>query len=389
MARKKETESVKSDIKYLSLTNMLKIPAQYYLIWGERSNGKSFAVKEIGFDDYVKNGNKMAIIRRQDIDIEAKTSSKVWSDFVDNPTRGNLVAEKTGGLWNDIWFWRGAWYLSKWSDDGRRIREPEPFCYAFAISIQEHYKSTSYPNVKTVLFDEFLTRTFYLNDEFVSYTNLLSTIIRDRDDVRIFMCGNTVNKYNPYFKEMGLTNAEKIQKGEMQLYEFATMHKNKHLRIVCYYSDLPSKTGKPSDIYFAFDNPKLQMITQGVWELALYPHLPYKYKPMDIMFTYFIKWEQQILQCEIISIDVEGESVNFTYIHNKTTPIQNENHDLIFSTEYNPLFNWRRKLTQPQDLVGKKIKFFFDHDKVFYQDNEVGEVVRNYLNWCKTDRGIQ
>ena len=33
------------------------------------------------------------------------------------------------------------------------------------------------------------------------------------------------------------------------------------------------------DVYFAFNNPKLQMITSGAWEMAIYPHNKVKYKP--------------------------------------------------------------------------------------------------------------
>ena len=33
--------------------------------------------------------------------------------------------------------------------------------------------------------------------------------------------------------------------------------------------------------------------------------------------------------------------------------------------------------------IEKKIAIFYTRDKVYYQDNEVGEIVRNYLQWCK------
>ena len=60
--------------------------------------------------------------------------------------------------------------------------------------------------MKTILFDEFITKGMYLTDEFMAFMNTLSTIIRQRDNVKIFMCGNTVNKFNPYFEEMGLND---------------------------------------------------------------------------------------------------------------------------------------------------------------------------------------
>ena len=33
------------------------------------------------------------------------------------------------------------------------------------------------------------------------------------------------------------------------------------------------------------------MVTSGVWELDIYPHLPIKYNPKDVLFTYFIEFD--------------------------------------------------------------------------------------------------
>src|SRR5699024_5250425 len=123
----------------------------------------------------------------------------------------------------------------------------------------EHDKSTAYPKVKTIFFDEFLTRQYYLPDEFVTFMNVVSTIVRQRDDVIIFMCGNTVNQYCPYFTEMGLTHVKEMNKGVIEVYKYG----ESRLKVAVEYADSISKSGKPSDVYFAFDNPNLQMITGG------------------------------------------------------------------------------------------------------------------------------
>ena len=381
--KKKKQVSEEPKLSYYTLDRILAEDAHYNLIYGMRSNGKTFSVQEYGIRNYLKTGKTMAIVRRYDIDLMGKRAMDTFSHFINNPTRGNVIIELTNGEWEDVYYYSARWYLCRYDEKGLRIKDPNPFCYGFTLAGQEHDKSTSYPTITTILFDEFLTRGLYLQDEFVTFTNVLSTIIRERDDVKIFMCGNTVNKYNPYFKEMGLTNVLKMEQGDIQTYRFAAMN-GKELRIAVEYADNPNKAGKPSDVYFAFDNPKLKMITNGLWELAIYPHLPYKYESSNVVGQYFIKWEEAILHCEIINID----GVIFTYIHIKTTLIRDDKGDLIFSTEYNPRLNYRRKITQPLDDVGRKIKWFFDHDKVFYQDNEIGEIVRNYINWCKTDRGF-
>ena len=73
---------------------------------------------------------------------------------------------------------------------------------------------------------------------------------------------------------------------------------------------------------------------------------------------------------------------NFTFIHRKTSPIKDVEKDLVYSTEYKPLPNWKRKINKPTTELEKKIALYFAKDKVFYQDNDVGEIVRNYLLWC-------
>jgi glutaredoxin 2 len=120
------------------------------------------------------------------------------------------------------------------------------------------------------------------------------------------------------------------------------------------------------------------MITNGIWEIDIYPHCPYKYRPKDIVFTYFIEFDRNLLQCEVVNVDEKS----FTFIHRKTTPLKDEDNDLIFSPKYDARPNWRRKITKPILKVEKKIAEYYKADKIFYQDNEVGEIVRNYLQWC-------
>src|SRR5699024_11620877 len=59
-----------------------------------------------------------------------------------------------------------------------------------------------------------------LVNELVLFMNTVSTIVRRRTDVKIFMLGNTVNKYNPYFKEMGLNHANQMEQGTIDIYKY-------------------------------------------------------------------------------------------------------------------------------------------------------------------------
>ena len=354
--------------KFYSLKNILAKNAQYNIIFGERSNGKTYAVFKYALKRFIKTGEQLAIVRRWSDDFTGKRGQTMFDSLVSN----NEVEKLTGGEWTGIYYWGSKWYLCRYEKE-KRITMEKPLAYGFSISAQEHDKSTSYPDITTICFDEFLTRTMYLPDEFVLFMNVISTIVRHRSNVKIFMLGNTVNKYCPYFKEMGLTHVKEMKPGDIDLYRYG----DTELLVAVEYT-LSNKAGKESDLYFAFDNPKLSMITGGSWEIDIYPHCPVKYKPKDVLFTFFIEFAGDLLQCEVIQYNDMG----FIFIHKKTTPLQDPEKDLIFSPDFSARPNYRRKITIPTDSITVRIAEYFKKDKIFYSDNEIGEIVRNYLIWC-------
>lgn len=342
------------------------------MIIGERSNGKTYSVLEYGLKRYVESGEQLAIVRRWREDFAGKRGAVLF----DALKATGAIERITNGEWSSVYYFGGRWYLSKTDENGNVLKDDTPLAYGFSISGGEHDKSSSYPNITTIMFDEFLTRTSYLPDEFVLFSNILSTIIRLRNNVKIFMLGNTVNKYCPYFAEMGIKHIKEMKPGDIDVYQYG----ESELRVAVEFTDNPNKD-KPSNVYFAFDNPKLSMITGrgDIWEIAVYPHKPCKFAPKHIKFTFFIVFNGDILQCEVVEVDRN----RFVFVHRKTTELKYPDKDLIYSPDYDPRPNWRRKITVPGLPIESKIVELFRGEKVFYQDNEVGEVVRNYLIWCK------
>ena len=362
----------KDKIDFFTLIKILNYNAKYNIIIGERSNGKTYACLEYAIKKFVEKGEQFIYLRRYDEALKRSSGSKLFDSLIDN----DVIAKITKGEFDTVTYRGREWYLSRYDEELKtEILSAEPCAYGLALNIAEHYKSYSYPKVTTVIFDEFLSREGCLTDEFVIFMNVLSTIIRGRTDVTIFMLGNTVNKYSPYFAEMGLTDIRNMKKGDIQLYRYG----ESELSVAVQFSDSISKKGKPSDFYFAFGNPRLKMITGGDWELDIYPHCPQKFEKKDIIFIYFIVFAEDTLQCEI----VQKGSDRFTFIHRKTTDLKNNQHDLIYTTAYDSKPNYRRKINMPASETEKKIYSFYKMDKIFYQDNEVGEIVRNYLNFCR------
>lgn len=362
-------------MKYYSLKKILEKQCQYNVIIGERSNGKTYACKEHIIKDYAQHGNQGAYIRRYDLDFKSKRGSVMFADCVEN----GLVQKYTKDEWTGVSYYLGMWFFCRTEENGDITRAEEPFCFSFALTNMEHDKSTSYPKVTNIVFDEFISRTGYLQDEFVLFMNVLSTIIRYRKNVVIFMLGNTVNKDCPYFHEMGLNHVAGMSQGTIDVYQYG----DSKLKVAVEYCSEATKQSKPSDVYFSFDNPRLKLITSGAWEIGIYPHKPVDFKPKDIMFTFFISYNQNLLQCEIVMKD----RYNFMFVHPKTTPLRHTDKDLIFDTDANGLINYSRKINQgfKKNRIVNKILSYINNDKVFYADNETGEVMRNYMIWCKRE----
>lgn len=358
---------------YYTTQKIDKKDATYNIIFGERSNGKTYALLLKCLKSYFKDGSQFAYVRRWKEDITGRRAQRLFSGLNDNQE----VFKLSKGKFSGVHYWAGKFYLCNYNEKGRPIySDSDLIGFTFSLSDGEHDKSTSFPNVTTIVFDEFLTNRLYLVDEFVLFMNTISTIVRRRENVKIYMLGNTVNRFCPYFSEMGLDKVPQMEQGTIDVYRYG----NSDLKVAVEYckSEDDSKD-RPSNKYFAFNNPKLEMITGGAWELAIYPHLPYKYKPKDILLIFYIEFSDNIYQCEIINVN---ETV-FIYIHIKTTPIRKPDEHIIYSLEYNPKMNYNRNIFKPTGRIQSKIADLFIHDKVFYQNNNVGDAVNNYLKLCR------
>lgn len=359
----------KKKLKYWDIEPIKRIPAQYRVIYGERSNGKTYGTLKDSIAKYFEDGSQFAYVRRWADDIKRTKMVNLFTSM----TKNEEISKLSGGRWNGIKYANGEFRLTA-TDGEDTVIDETPIGYVFAISAMEHTKSMSYPYIRRIIFDEFISRVSYIPDEFPLFMNLLSTIIRDRDDVEIFMLGNTVSKNCPYFTEMGLRHVFNQKAGTIDTYSYKK-NGQEMLIAVEYTENLASK---PSDKYFIFDNPKMEMITGGAWELAIYPHLFEKYAPNQIIFIFFIVYRNNTLQCEI----VEGKKDIFIYAHNKTTPLQENPDDLIYTTEPRANLNWRVDITHPKFSIEKRIIELIRHDRICFQDNEVGEVFNDYLKWC-------
>lgn len=369
----------KNKSQFWSCERILEQDADYYVVLSGRSDGKTYSFLKYTLEQFWKTKKAVAIVRRYQEDFRGKSGPQMYVNLISN----GEIEKITGGKWTHVYYYSSRWYLAKYIEvkgEKKMIKDTEPFAYGFALSSQEHYKSAGYPDVGYILFDEIIAHT-YLKDEFVLFMNLLSTIVRFRGDIKIFMIGNLINPYCPYTEEMGLYNVKNMDPDDIDLYKYGEDGQVPVKVAVELSQGTKGRTGegKESDKYFAFNNPSLKMITDASWQIPMFPHLPMRYKTTDILYTYFIIFSGEIFQCEIINT----EGCAFTYIHRKTTELKEKSYDLIFCQEHDPRPNYRYGMKYPQSNLEKKIMNFFKFDSVYYQDNTVGNAIANFLEWSR------
>lgn len=368
--------------RHYSLKNILSKHANINMIIGEKSNGKTYACKEYLIKRYFDGEGKGAYIRRTDEDFKKGRGDAIFSDMIKNKNGVSLIEKYSKGKFNTIKYMVNGWYLGKTyvsiNRKGEYVEkveyEDKPFCYAFSVNNAEHTNGQSYLDITTIFFDEFTTTKNYLVDEFSLYNILLSNIIRDRDNVQILMCGNTVDRHCIYFREMGLNKILKMEKGTIDIYTF-NVDDGRVLTVAVEYCDTSVKNGKKSDLYFAFDNPTLKMIKKGDWDLNIYPHLRGRFKEENIYQVFYVKYNDTWLKC---------------YIYN-----YNDNIVLFFTPASKPIITEDTIIFRNDDIMrkndyrhlrnGGKQKLFriidqcFNLDRVYFATNESGDIIRKYL----------
>lgn len=359
--------------------------AKYIMCFGRRGNGKTWEIKDIalngdpktGIPGYIKEGKQSAYIRRDDTDLKGYRAKRLFDDVVN----AGKIEEWTDGAWTDVVYKEHAWWLAKFDETLNKIVcDARPFMFAFSLSVAHHDKSVAFPNVSNVFFDEFLTTAGYLPDEWATFLNTLSTIKRNRDDVTVFFYGNTISTWCPYFTNFGI-NVRKLKQGEV----IPIVYGEEGYRIIVEFCADSGASGKAArDPYFAFKDNTAKMITSGTWDIQIYPTCPQSYERCEIVNEYYIKFDRELLHAEMIY----SQGNFFTFIHRKTTPIKDGDKHMVFQQEWDPRPNYRRSILRPSGRQEKIIISQFMKDKVFYQDNEVGDIVHNYLLWCKKEAAV-
>ena len=352
--------------KYYNIKPLLELNAEYNIIMGERSNGKTYSVLNLMLDNFIKTGHTGAYIRRYADEITPPNMKFLFEPF------SELIEKKSKGKYNRITYRGRQFNIGLYDSEKGKLINQEPLCFVAALNTWENSKGADRGEVDIILFDEFLTRRTYLVNEFTAFQNALSSFIRDRGNCKIFMVGNTVSFYSPYFNELGLEDIKDMKPGELNCFTF----ENGAKIAVDYCSSVGEE--KASAKFFNFNSSKANMITTGKWEIPDYPHyiksIDFR---RDVKFRFFVMFDNYIL-CGCLV--VKKEEV-FLYFHEQTKKRDYTEEDFIYSKEQSP--NPRHCVTFRQGIldVQKMINALIAQNRMFFSDNRIGEMFNNYYKW--------
>ncbi len=116
--------------------------AVYNLIYGEKSNGKSYQVKhKKAVEKYFKTGRRFILMRR-------------WGDDL---SKGWDIEKITDGKYTIIIPYRHELYAGFIDKSMREIRG-EKIGYAIALSLEQRFSGSSFLDVDDIIFEEFMSR---------------------------------------------------------------------------------------------------------------------------------------------------------------------------------------------------------------------------------------
>lgn len=153
---------------------------------GERGVGKSFNSKLAVLKKFIRTGEQFLYIRRYKTELDTALSN-FWDDLQANGYFDDLKLEV-----------KKSKMLTKFLCDG------EVCGYAVPLSTANILKSTPFPNVSTIIFDEFLLDTAgtyrYLKHEVTMFLDVIESVGRLRDNLKVILLGNALNVHaSPYF----------------------------------------------------------------------------------------------------------------------------------------------------------------------------------------------
>ena len=343
--------------------------AKYNVLLSERSRGKTTNILLLGMCMHKLYGTTIEYIRKKEDQITKKITINLFTTILEY----DYIEKLTDGKYNSIWYNARRWYYCLVDEDGNVIEKaPTHFMSMLSIDRNETYKSGyNAPRGDFIVYDEFISKYYYA-DEFLYFTDLLKTIIRDRLSPIIFMLSNMIDKNSEYLDELMISEQVML----MSVGDSSLITTKKGTNIYVELLEMSKKTITPrrqlsNKLYFGFDNPKLINITGGDWVVENYPHIPKKIEYDSIINNIFIKFSSNFIRLEVVKYNDQF----FVFCTKFTSVIYDDS--IILTLEppdkSNEIYGLGR---------GKVFKFIwglYDDKRFRYQSNTIGAWIDKYV----------
>lgn len=341
--------------KYYDISKLLLTKAQYLILLGMRSNGKSYQVKKTVIEQSLE-GKKFVYLRRWKADIKQKY---IDSYFEDMP-----ISKLTNRKYNAIKAVHSFIYLVKINKEGEVEKKLEIGRYC-GLNEAERYKSQTFPDYRNIVYEEFITDSIYLDDEPRILQQFVSTVFR-LEQGTVFLIGNTISRVCPYFSEWCLDGVLRQKQGTIEVYHYHT-EDNHTVDIAVEYCE---NTNNDNTMFFG---QSAKQIISGEWDVKEVPKLPKKQYEYEMIYEVLIRYQSFSFVVELMVENKKGGLICFVYPYTKKRNIER-----IISDEFSDLPTISSKLNskiKPEQLIIEALRL----DKVCYSDNLTGSDFKRVL----------
>lgn len=349
---------------HYNIDNIDKKDANFNLIYGEKSNGKSYQVKhKKAVEHYLKTGRRFILLRRWREDI-----SNLWIEqyFTDVD-----VAKLTNNKYNCISQYRKVLYFSIYDENTGKTQRIEKIGYVMSLSTEQHMSSASFLDVDIIIFEEFMERGTYIPHEPDRLMIFYSTIDRKRGTTKIYMVGNSISRVCPYIKEWGLDNIfRNLKQGEIEVKEIQN-EENKVKIAIEYCKSSGGKT-------MAIGNAS-SMVDKGSWQTFPQPKLPKSYNEYNVLFRFGFQYKGFRFLCDYLEDKVLHETIFFIYPHQK----EFRENIFVFSDEIRVSSYWQRDIYNISIKNDKLRNLFmkFKENKIFFSSDLCGTDFKQVIDF--------
>ena len=364
-AKQAVKQMIDNEVKFIDVRPIRdyaeKINCPYIGIIGGKGTGKTYGCVDLAIQDFYKSDMKHPFfyVRRYD-----KTFTKSICGNLLNIHRQTII-NCSGGKHNTAELMGKVYEVMNKTITSTGIEKrthKNIIAYCRSMNNVETETGDDKGEISCGIYDEFLSRSGELKDEFLKLQILHSNMLRNRTDryVPLFMLGNTVSRDSAVAEQFGIKLRD-LRRG-------LNVYRNKKgvPRIVLYYTPETAANSEAATAYYdRFENSHINMISHGDWVLGTY-----KIASQNQLYKNGFTWK----------LFNNGVAVNVTMYINGLTPVivvkkPSENYNIGVS----PIIGKNNIITMPKQIVQCVI-----NGAMFAESSEIGEDFRDI---CKHING--